>query len=117
MPFQWTKQIASHYGGTRNPLVVSWPKGIKSKGELRTQWHHVIDVVPTILEACKIKQPDYVNGIKQQPLEGVSMLYSFDDAKASDKHTTQYFELAGNRAIYHDDGCGHPIGVRETVGN
>jgi arylsulfatase A-like enzyme len=101
-PFQWTKQIASHYGGTRNPLVVSWPKGIKPKGELRTQWHHVIDVVPTILEACKIKQPDYVNGIKQQPLEGISMLYSFDDGKAADKRTTQYFELAGNRAIYHD---------------
>ncbi len=101
-PFQWTKQIASHYGGTRNPLVVHWPKGIKAKGELRTQWHHVIDVVPTILEACKIQQPDFVNGIKQKPLEGVSMLYSFDDANAKDKRTTQYFEMLGNRAIYHD---------------
>lgn len=101
-PFQWTKQIASHYGGTRNPLVVTWPKGIKAKGELRAQWHHVIDVVPTILEACKIQQPDYVNGIKQKPLDGVSMLYSFDNAKIKDQHTTQYFELAGNRAIYKD---------------
>ena len=101
-PFQWTKQIASHYGGTRNPLIVHWPKGIKAKGELRTQWHHVIDVVPTILEACKVQQPDYVNGIKQKPLEGVSMMYSFDDAKAKDTRTTQYFEMAGNRAIYKD---------------
>jgi arylsulfatase A-like enzyme len=101
-PFQWTKQIASHYGGTRNPLIVHWPKGIKAKGELRTQWQHVIDVVPTILEACKIQQPDYVNGIKQRPLEGVSMMYSFDDASAKDKRTTQYFEMLGNRAIYHD---------------
>ena len=101
-PFQWTKQIASHYGGTRNPLIVHWPNGIKAKGELRTQWHHVIDVVPTILEACKVQQPDYVNGIKQKPLEGVSMIYSFDNAKAKDTRTTQYFEMAGNRAIYKD---------------
>ena len=81
-PFQWTKQVASHFGGTRNPLVVHWPKGIKSKGEIRTQFHHVIDVVPTILEACKIPEPKVVNGIPQKPIEGVSMLYSFDDAKA-----------------------------------
>jgi arylsulfatase A-like enzyme len=101
-PFQWTKQIASHYGGTRNPLIVHWPKGIKAKGELRTQWHHVIDVVPTILEACKVQQPDYVNGIKQKPLEGVSMMYSFDNVTAKDTRTTQYFEMAGNRAIYKD---------------
>ena len=101
-PFQWTKQVASHFGGTRNPLVVHWPKGIKSKGEMRTQFHHVIDIVPTILEACKIPEPQVVNGIAQKPIEGVSMVYSFDDAKAKDRRTTQYFELATNRAIYHD---------------
>jgi arylsulfatase len=101
-PFKWTKQVASHFGGTRNPLVVHWPKGIKAKGEIRDQFHHVIDVVPTILEACKIPEPKVVNGIPQKPIEGVSMLYSFDNAKANGKRTTQYFELATNRAIYHD---------------
>ena len=101
-PFQWTKQVASHFGGTRNPLVVHWPRGIKSKGEIRNQFHHVIDVVPTILEACKIPEPKVVNGIPQKPIEGVSMLYSFDDANAKGRRTTQYFELATNRAIYHD---------------
>jgi len=101
-PFQWTKQVASHFGGTRNPLVVHWPKGIKAKGELRTQFHHVIDVVPTILEAAKIPEPKVVNGTPQKPIEGVSLVYSFDDANAKDRRTTQYFELATNRAIYHD---------------
>ena len=101
-PFQWTKQVASHFGGTRNPLIIHWPKGIKAKGETRNQFHHVIDVVPTILEACKIPQPTLVNGIPQKPIEGVSMLYSFDDDRAKDRRTTQYFELATNRAIYHD---------------
>ncbi len=101
-PFQWTKQVASHFGGTRNPLVVHWPKGIKAKGELRTQFHHVIDVVPTILEAARIAEPKVVDGIAQKPIEGVSMVYSFDDANAKDRRTTQYFELATNRAIYHD---------------
>jgi arylsulfatase len=101
-PFQWTKQVASHFGGTRNPMIVHWPKGIRSKGEIRTQFHHVIDVVPTILEACKIPAPKEVNGIAQKPMEGVSMLYSFDDSKAAERRTTQYFELATNRAIYHD---------------
>jgi arylsulfatase A-like enzyme len=101
-PFQWTKQVASHLGGTRNPLVVHWPDGIKAKGDVRTQFHHVIDVVPTILEACKIREPKIVNGIEQKPIEGVSMLYSFDDAKAKGRRVTQYFELATNRAIYHD---------------
>ena len=91
-PFQWTKQVASHFGGTRNPMVVHWPKGIKAKGEIRTQFHHVIDVVPTILEACKIPEPKVVNGIPQKPIEGVSMLYSFDDANAKGRRTTQYFE-------------------------
>ena len=102
-PFKWTKQVASHFGGTRNPLVVHWPNGIKAKGEIRKQFHHVIDVVPTILDACKIPEPKLVNGIPQKPIEGVSMLYSFDDAKSKSKRTTQYFELATNRAIYHDD--------------
>jgi len=101
-PFQWTKQVASHFGGTRNPMVVHWPRGIKAKGETRNQFHHVIDVVPTILEACKIPEPKVVNGIPQKPIEGVSMLYSFDDSKGKDRRTTQYFELATNRAIYHD---------------
>jgi arylsulfatase len=101
-PFQWTKQVASHFGGTRNPMVVHWPKGIKSRGEIRHQFHHVIDVVPTILEACKIPEPKTVNGIAQKPIEGVSMVYSFDDAQAKDNRKTQYFELATNRAIYHD---------------
>ncbi len=101
-PFQWTKQVASHFGGTRNPLVVHWPRGIKAKGETRTQFHHVIDVFPTILEACKIAEPAQVNGIPQKPIEGVSMLYSFDDPAAQDRRTTQYFEMFTNRAIYHD---------------
>jgi arylsulfatase len=101
-PFQWTKQVASHFGGTRNPLIVHWPAGIKARGETRTQFHHVIDVVPTILEACAVPEPAAVNGIPQKPIEGVSMLYSFDDAPAKGRRTTQYFELATNRAIYHD---------------
>ena len=78
-PFAWTKQIASHFGGTRNPLVIHWPAGIQARGELREQFHHVIDVVPTILEACKIPAPTEVNGIRQKPIEGVSMMYSFED--------------------------------------
>jgi arylsulfatase len=101
-PFQWTKQIASHFGGTRNPLVVHWPKGIKSKGELRTQFHHCIDVVPTILDCCAVPAPTTVNGIAQKPIEGVSMRYSFDDANAKSQRTTQYFEMMGNRGIYKD---------------
>lgn len=101
-PFQWTKQVASHLGGTRNPLVVHWPRGIKAKGQIRDQFHHVIDVVPTILEACQISEPKVVNGIVQKPIEGVSMLYSFEDAKAPSRRQTQYFELATNRAIYSD---------------
>jgi arylsulfatase len=101
-PFQWNKQVASQFGGTRNPMVVHWPKGLKAKGEMRTQFHHVIDVVPTILEACKVPEPNEVNGITQKPIEGVSMVYSFDDSQAKGRRTTQYFELATNRAIYHD---------------
>jgi arylsulfatase len=101
-PFSWTKQVASNFGGTRNGLVVHWPKGIRAKNELRSQFHHVIDVAPTILEAAKLPEPNVVNGTPQIPMEGVSMAYSFADAKAKDRHLTQYFEIAGNRAIYHD---------------
>ena len=101
-PFQWTKQVASHYGGTRNPMVIHWPKGIQTKGEVRSQWHHVTDIAPTIMEAAGLPFPTSVNGSTQKPFEGVSMLYSFDAPKAADRHTTQYFEMFGNRAIYHE---------------
>lgn len=101
-PFQWTKQVASHFGGTRNGLVISWPKGIKAKGEIRSQFHHVIDIVPTILEAAQLPHPVKVNGTDQAPIEGVSMVYSFDNAKAEDRRKTQYFEIFGNSGIYHD---------------
>jgi arylsulfatase A-like enzyme len=102
-PFQWTKQVASHFGGTRNGMVMHWPKGMKAKGEVRSQFHHVIDVAPTALEAAKIPQPKMVNGVVQRPMDGVSMLYSVDNAKAPDRRTTQYFEMFGNRGIY-DNG-------------
>ncbi len=101
-PFQWTKQIASHFGGTRNGLVISWPARIKDKGGIRTQFHHVIDIAPTILEAVGVEAPSVLNGVPQKPLEGVSMVYSFDDAKAPSTHRTQYFEMLGNRAVYND---------------
>jgi len=99
-PYQWTKQVASHFGGTRNSTAVSWPNGIKARGEIRQQFHHVIDVAPTILEAAGLPQPYLVNGVAQKPIEGVSMVYSFDDAEAEDRHVTQYFEMFGNRGIY-----------------
>jgi len=101
-PFMWTKQVASSFGGTRNGMVVSWPKRVKAKGEVRPQFHHVIDVAPTVLEAAGLPEPKSVNGTPQTPIEGVSMVYSFDDAKAPGRHKTQYFEIAGNRAIYSD---------------
>ena len=101
-PFTWTKQVASSYGGTRNGMVVHWPKGITAKGEVRSQFHHVIDVAPTILEAAKLPEPKSVNGTAQIPMAGVSMAYSFDEKAAKDRHLTQYFEIFGNRAIYHD---------------
>ncbi len=118
-PFKWTKQVASHFGGTRNPMIVHWPRVIKrgegpnssgkaatsgtpTNGGIRTQFHHVIDVVPTILEACKLPQPKVVNGIPQKPIEGVSMLYSFADGKVPGTRKTQYFEMFTNRAIYQD---------------
>jgi arylsulfatase len=101
-PFGWMKQVASDFGGTRNGMVVHWPKGIRAKNQIRTQFGHVIDVAPTVLEAAGLPQPTVVNGTPQIPIEGVSLLYSFDDPRAKDRHTTQYFEIAGNRAIYHD---------------
>jgi arylsulfatase A-like enzyme len=103
-PFKWTKQVASHFGGTRQGLAISWPGHINDVGGIRTQFYHVIDIVPTILEATRIQAPDEVNGIKQKPIEGVSMLSTFDSANASapSKRDTQYFEMVGNRAIYHD---------------
>jgi arylsulfatase len=100
-PYQWTKQVASHWGGTRNGTIVHWPKGIKAKGEIRSQFHHVIDVAPTILEAAGIPEPVSVDGLQQDPIEGTSMLYSFNDAKAPERHEVQYFEMLGNRGIYH----------------
>lgn len=101
-PFQWTKQVASHFGGTRNPLVVSWPARIKQPGGLRSQFHHVNDVAPTIYEAAGITFPETVDGVAQIPLEGKSLLYSFNDPNAPDTHTVQYFEMFGNRAVYKD---------------
>jgi arylsulfatase A-like enzyme len=100
-PYQWTKQIASHWGGTRNGTIVSWPAGFKSNGEIRSQFHHVIDVAPTVLEAAGLPEPAFVDGVQQKPFEGVSMAYSFDDAGAEERHTTQYFEMFCNRGIYH----------------
>ena len=101
-PFGWMKQVASDFGGTRNGMVVHWPRGIKAKGEIRTQFGHVIDVAPTILEAAKLPEPKEVDGTPQIPMEGTSLLYTFDNAKAPERHTTQYFEITGNRAIYHN---------------
>jgi len=100
-PYQWTKQVASHWGGTRNGMIVHWPRGIKARGEIRTQFHHVIDVAPTILEAAGLPEPVTVHGVMQKPIEGVSMMYSFEDAKAPERRETQYFEMFGNRGIYH----------------
>jgi arylsulfatase len=102
-PFQWTKQVASHFGGTRNGLVISWPKRIKQTGEVRSQFSSVIDITPTILEAAAVKAPAMINGVKQTPIEGFSLVYSFDNAKAPTHHKSQYFELMGNRGVY-DNG-------------
>ena len=100
-PYQWTKQVASHWGGTRNGTIVHWPNGFKAKGEIRSQFHHVIDVAATVLEVAKIPHPTIVNSAQQAPLEGVSMAYCFDNAKAAERHETQYFEMFCNRGIYH----------------
>ena len=101
-PFTWTKQVAGDFGGTRNGMVMHWPKGIKAKGEIRSQFHHVNDVAATVLEATNLPQPKSVNGVPQKPLSGVSMLYAANDPNAKGRHSTQYFEMFGNRAIYHE---------------
>ncbi len=100
-PYQWTKQVASHWGGTRNGTIIHWPGGIAARGEIRSQFHHVIDIVTTVLDVAGIPEPSFVNGIQQMPLHGVSMAYSFDDASASERRETQYFEMFCNRGIYH----------------
>src|SRR5215211_3206866 len=100
-PYQWTKQVASHWGGTRNGMIVHWPSGIEGKGEVRAQFHHVIDVAPTVLDAAGLPEPSFVHGIQQRPIEGVSMRYCFDDARAAERRETQYFEMFCNRGIYH----------------
>jgi arylsulfatase len=101
-PFQWTKQIASHFGGTRNPMVISWPAKLKDKGGLREQFLHVVDIVPTLYEVIGITPPQMLNGVPQKPIEGISFAHTFDDANAKGRRTTQYFEMAVRRAIYHD---------------
>ncbi|MDH6679942.1 arylsulfatase A-like enzyme [Rhodococcus sp. LBL1] len=100
-PYQWTKQVASHWGGTRNGTIVHWPHGFDARGELRHQFHHVIDIVPTVLEAAHLPTPTTVKGVRQDPFDGVDMAYTFDDGAAPDRHVTQYFEMLGNRGIYH----------------
>jgi arylsulfatase len=100
-PYQWTKQVASHWGGTRNGTIVHWPKVITDGGSMRHQFSHVIDIAPTILEAAGIPEPAFVNGVMQSPMEGTSMLYSFTDGEAPEQHDLQYFEMFGNRGIYH----------------
>ena len=100
-PLQWTKQVASHWGGTRNGTIVHWPTGIEESGGLRSQFTHVIDLAPTILEAAGLPEPSVVNSVLQSPMEGTSMLYSFNDAAAPERHDLQYFEMFANRGIYH----------------
>jgi arylsulfatase A-like enzyme len=100
-PYQWTKQVASHWGGTRNGTIIHWPNGIDAQGEIRTQFHHVIDIATTVFDVAGLPQPDFVNGLQQMPLHGVSMAYSFDDAGAPERRETQYFEMMCNRGIYH----------------
>ncbi len=101
-PFQWTKQVASHWGGTRNGTVVHWPRGFGAKGEVRTQFHHVIDIAPTVLAVAGVPEPKVVHGVEQRPMEGVSMAYTFEDPSAAEQRTTQYFEMFVNRGIYHE---------------
>src|SRR4030095_216081 len=110
-PFQWTKQVASHFGGTRNPMIVSWPAKIKDRGGCRSQFMHVIAIVPTLYEVIGITPPDVLNGVTQKPIEGVSFAYTFDDAKAKERHTTQYFELGSNRGLYHDGWMASVISI------
>jgi arylsulfatase len=101
-PYQWTKQVASHWGGTRNGTIVHWPNGFDAKGEVRSQFHHVIDIAPTVLEAAGLPEPSVVDGVRQKPIEGVTMRYSFDSADAAERRETQYFEMFCNRGIYHE---------------
>ena len=115
-PFTWTKQMAADFGGTRNGMVMHWPAGFDSKGEIRSQFHHVNDVAPTILEATTLPAPKSINGIEQIPMDGVSMLYCTDDSGAADQHLTQYFEMFGNRAIYHDGWLARIVHMVPWVG-
>jgi len=101
-PYQWTKQVASHWGGTRNGTIVHWPRGFTARGEVRSQFHHVIDVAPTVLEAAGVPEPTMVDGVSQRPMEGVSMTYTFDGGAEPDRRRTQYFEMFCNRGIYHE---------------
>ena len=111
-PYQWTKQVASHWGGTRNGTIVHWPGGIKAKGEIRNQFHHVIDVAATVLDVAGLPEPTFVHGIQQMPLHGTSMAYSFDDADADERRETQYFEMFCNRGIYHQGWTAVPATAR-----
>lgn len=116
VPFKWTKQMAADFGGTRNAMVMHWPDGIKAKGEIRSQFHHVNDVAPTILEATKLPEAKMINGVKQIPMDGVSMLYAAKDKDAADRHTVQYFEMFGNRAIYSDGWLARVVHMVPWVG-
>jgi arylsulfatase len=116
-PFQWTKQVASHLGGVRNPVVISWPKRITQRGSVRQHFSHVIDIAPTIYEATGIQAPETYNGIAQRPLEGTSMVYTFDDASAAERHRKQYFEMAVNRAMYADGWWAASRSVVPWMGN
>ncbi|WP_262891392.1 arylsulfatase [Algibacter mikhailovii] len=115
-PFKWTKQMAADFGGTRNGMVMHWPKGIKAKGEIRSQWHHVNDVASTVLEATTLPEPKSINGVKQIPMDGVSMLYAAADKDAAERHTVQYFEMFGNRAIYSNGYLARVVHMVPWVG-
>ena len=115
-PFKWTKQMAADFGGTRNAMVMHWPKGFSAKGEIRSQFHHVNDVASTILEATKLPEPKMINGVKQIPMDGVSMLYATKDIDAEDRHKVQYFEMFGNRAIYSDGWLARVVHMVPWVG-
>jgi arylsulfatase len=119
-PDQWLKRNAAHWGGARNGMILQWPLGIKAKGQLRSQFCHCIDIVPTLLEAAKLPLPTFVDGMQQRPIDGVSFAYTFDDANAAERHTTQYFAIMGNRAIYHEGWMActrHGTGMRAPGGS